>query len=77
MGLKTELNNFEFIFIEEDNDPDEEILKLAISLKYPVISNDNFSQQKYNLYRNKNIEIWNFRFSPKDFCLKIKEKWKL
>ena len=75
--LKKDLKNYEFIFVEKNNDPDVEILKISSLLKCPVISNDKFTQKKYDDFRNKGIEVWRFTFRQKDFCLKIKEIWKL
>lgn len=72
-NLKSELTNYEFFFVERDNNPDGEILRKASILKCPVISNDKFSQKKYDCFRNKKIEVWSFRFRQKDFCLRIKE----
>lgn len=75
--LKEKLRNFEFVFIKGNKDPDEEILKLAISFNCPVISNDKFKQKQYDQFRDKKIEIWRFKISKKTNCLKIYDKWKL
>ena len=77
MQLKDELRNFEFVFVKGNKDPDEEILKLAISLNCPVISNDKFKQKQYDQFRDRKIEVWRFTISKKANCLKNYEKWKL
>lgn len=50
---------------------------MALLKKCPVISNDKFKQKQYDIFRDKNIEIWSFKISKKANCLKIYEKWKL
>jgi len=77
MKSKDNLVNFEYVFVEEDKDPDEELLKLAHTFSCPVISNDKFRQKKYDKYRGKKIEVWCYKSRKSDFCLKIFEKWYL
>ena len=75
--IKDELRNFEFVFVKGNKDPDIELLKLALSLNCPIISNDNFKQKQYDQFRDQKIEIWKFKISKKSKCLKIYEKWEL
>jgi len=74
---KKELQNYKFLFVDEDRDPDEVILEQALDLCCPIISNDKFQQKKYDKFRSKNIEIWSFKLRNSDSRIKIKEKWKL
>jgi len=77
INSKNYIQNFDFRFIENNQDPDEELLKYALLLKCPIITNDKFKQSKYDAYRNKNIIIWNFKYRYSKQKIVIDNEWNL